>query len=98
MKVIIEIPDYEYEQIREYYEKNDTVESTYGYIYRGTHIPDNATNGDMMKIMFPKVDFHEMAFTVHATTKVTSNGIKGSISYDFWKDWWNSLYQKGGKE
>ena len=67
-------------------------------IANGTPIPDNATNGDVIKAMFPNIDFTEMAITVHATTKVTSNGVKGSISYDFWKEWWNALYQKGGKE
>lgn len=44
MKLIIDIPEYAYEHIREYYEKNDIVESTYSYIYHGTPIPDNATN------------------------------------------------------
>lgn len=56
-------------------------------------IPDNATNGDVIKAMFPSIDFTEMAFTVHATTSVTSNGVKGGISYDFWKDWWNAPYK-----
>lgn len=40
MKLIIEIPDYEYRQIKEVYEKNDIVESTYSYIYHGTPLDD----------------------------------------------------------
>ena len=60
-------------------------------------IPRNATNGDVIKAVFPSIDFTEMAFTVHATTSVTSNGVKGGISYDFWKDWWNAKY-KGVQE
>ena len=59
-------------------------------------IPDNATNGDVIKAIFPKAEFYDMAFTVHATTKVTSNGVKGGISYDFWKDWWNAPYKREG--
>ena len=35
MKLIIDIPDNDYSQIKEYYEKNDTVEATYSYIYHG---------------------------------------------------------------
>ena len=35
MKLIIDIPENEYEHIKEYYEKNDIVESTYSYIYHG---------------------------------------------------------------
>ena len=61
-------------------------------------IPDNATNGDVIKALFPNIITDEFASTIHATTKVVSNGIKGGISYDFWKDWWNAPYQKGGKE
>jgi hypothetical protein len=60
-------------------------------------IPNNATNGDMIMAMFPNIDFTEMAITVHATTKVTSNGVKGSISYDFWKDWWKTKYKGAGE-
>ncbi len=40
MKLIIDIPDYEYRQIKEVYEKNDIVESTYAYIYHGTPLDD----------------------------------------------------------
>jgi hypothetical protein len=54
---------------------------------------ENATNGDMIKTMFPNIDFAEMSCTVHATTSVTSNGVKGGISYDFWKEWWNAPYK-----
>ena len=56
---------------------------------------DNATNGDVIKAMFPNIITDEFAITIHATTKVVSNGVKGVISYDFWKDWWNAPYQKG---
>ena len=40
MKLIIEIPDYEYRQIKEVYEKSDIVSSTYSYIYHGTPLDD----------------------------------------------------------
>ena len=39
MQIVIDIPDYDYKQIKEYYEKNDTVEATYSYIYHGTPLP-----------------------------------------------------------
>lgn len=52
MRILIDVPESVYERIREYYEKNDTVESTYSYIYHGTPIPDNATNGDVIKAIF----------------------------------------------
>lgn len=40
MKLMIDIPDYEYRQIKEIYEKNDIVENTYSYIYHGTPLDD----------------------------------------------------------
>lgn len=56
------------------------------------------TNGDVMKALFPNVNCDDMAFTVHATTKVVSNGVTGSISYDFWKYWWNAPYKAEERE
>ena len=56
-------------------------------------IAGDLTNGDMIKAAFPEVNFYDMAFTVHAAAEVTSNGVKGGISYDFWKDWWNAPYK-----
>ena len=35
MKIVIDIPDYDVELIKEYYEGHDIVESTYSYIYNG---------------------------------------------------------------
>ena len=54
---------------------------------------DGKTNGEVIQALFPNIGFHDMAFTVHAVTNVTSNGVKGSISYDFWKEWWNAPYK-----
>ena len=52
------------------------------------------TNGEKLKEIFPDIEFTEMAYTVHAVAGVTSNGVKGHISYDFWKDWWNAEYKE----
>ena len=54
-------------------------------------------NISKLKEIFPDIEFTDMAFTVHAVTAVTSNGVNGHISYDFWKDWWNAPY-KGVQE
>ena len=39
MQIVIDIPDYDYRHIKEYYEKNDIVEATYSYIYHGIPLP-----------------------------------------------------------
>lgn len=63
-------------------------------VANGTVLLDNATNGDVLKALFPNVITQEAAVTIHATTKVVSNGVKGGISFDFWKDWWNAPYKE----
>lgn len=57
------------------------------------NIPDNATNGDVVLTMFPEVKADEFYMTVHTTTNVICDGVKGGISYDFWKEWWNAPYK-----
>jgi hypothetical protein len=52
-------------------------------------IPKNATNGDMIKAMFPNAK---------ASVFVKGVGVKGLDTYSvFTKKWWNSPYE-GGKE
>ena len=56
MKLIIDIPEEEYELI-----VNDEACGLHYLtraVYNGTPIPDNATNGDVMEIMFSKVNFY----------------------------------------
>lgn len=56
-----------------------------------TIIPDNATNGDVMKMMFgvKEVDMSN-TYCVHFPEEE-------DYSHYFFKEWWNALYQKGGK-
>lgn len=60
-------------------------------IQRGTPIPDNATNGDVIKVMFPFFDI-----------KIYEHKGYAMVFYDdFYTTyplrWWNAPYQKGGK-
>ena len=61
-------------------------------IQRGTPIPDNATNGDVIKVLYPNADIEIHNITVYVIFDMRSN----VISFDL--DWWNAPYQKGGKE
>lgn len=40
MKLIVDIPEDVYKNIKEYYEKNDDVEATYSHIYYGIPLDD----------------------------------------------------------
>lgn len=39
-------------------------------------ISDDATNGDIIKTMFPNINFQDMSFTVHATTDTAIGDVK----------------------
>ena len=61
-------------------------------IQHGTPIPDNATNGEVIKAMFPNIevaDGGQLDMNVYGLVR------RPSI---FSKIWWNAPYQKGGKE
>ena len=62
-------------------------------IYNGTPIPNNATNGDVIKMMFPsiKLEHDDGAFVFY-------KDFDSELAHNFFRDWWNALYQKGGKE
>jgi hypothetical protein len=56
----------------------------------GTYIPDNATNGDVIKAMFPNTEI-----------MITDERVflrDGTIVMIYPLTWWNAPYQKGGKE
>ena len=56
---------------------------------RAIFIPDGATNGDIIKAMFPNAK---------ANVFVKEVGVKGLDTYStFTKKWWNAPYE-GGKE
>lgn len=92
MKVLIDIPEEIYKAskiIDVQYE--DIVQIPLEVIAKGTPIPDNATNGDIIQTMFPNADIEIHNITVYVIFDMRSN----VISFDL--DWWNALYQKGGK-
>ena len=102
MRIVIEIPDTDYKFIKST-SKSTTLYPTTSYpttltvyeaIKNGTVIPDNPTNGDMIKMMFPTVD-------------ISTNGMFGKegtvfvhhkdhiIIFD--ADWWNAPYRRDGE-
>jgi len=86
MKIIIEISDEVYQHMM----GNDLLQSVHGKIcykavQNGTPIPDNATNGDVIKALFEPNWIRRMDDVVRE-------------EYEFDEVWWNSPYQKGGKE
>lgn len=60
-------------------------------------IPENPTNGDVIKAMFGANKVFGFIHYVHLMAKV-GNWFNEGVVAEFDKDWWNSPYQKGGKE
>jgi hypothetical protein len=91
MKLIIDIDEKDYnefkrfeEDMRFYADENEIVDRMELAILNGTPIPDNATNGDVIKAMFPNSHMEYRMWTEN--------------TYFYETDWWKAPYQKGGKE
>ena len=93
MKLIIEIPDKDYEKLKD----GHIPFSILDVMQNGTPIPDNATNGDVIKAIFPKdvkvITQHDDIFGRRFIDLRV-----GQLDCELDDDWWNAPYQKGGKE
>ena len=97
MKVIIDIPKEVLEHPHNYccYALANQIKGNY------TPIPDNATNGDMIKAMFPKAEFNNaMPFTdgrwetINLDTENRLRAIYKPTQLRTYADWWNAPYKK----
>lgn len=67
-------------------------------IANGTPIPDNATNGDIVQMIFPYYSYERNDY-VQSTEDYIVDSME-CMEHDlyFAYDWWNAPYHKGGKE
>ena len=95
MKLIIDIPDNTYANIQEHKRHTGfTILDLIKAIRHGTPIPDNATNGDVIKTMFDTTEEH----FYDEDRMVDVYGLDRSDDPStFYADWWNAPYRKGGK-
>lgn len=100
MKLIIDIPEKIEEYIKDYIPigaGNNVFcypDEIVRMIQNGTPIPDNATNGDVIKAIFPCSKYNEYFADVEMKTEENDTRFKSVFD----RDWWDELYQKGGKE
>ena len=92
MKLIIDIPKSRYNEIVSgIFDADSCFKINLTLAFRnGTPIPDNATNGDVIKAIFPNSDIEERRTYV----KIVDGDYLLPCAYL----WWNSPYQKGGRE
>ena len=58
-------------------------------IVNGKSIPDNATNGDMIKVLFPNCDYLEFIHDINVYPDKTKQKVVGNFD----RDWWNAPYK-----
>ena len=90
MQIVIDIPKDRYSfinSIKDGVSDYQTSMMLYNAIRNGTPIPDNATNGDVIKAMFgvKEVDMSN-TYCVHFPEEE-------DYSHYFFKEWWNALYK-----
>lgn len=98
MKLIIDIPEREYKVICEnnYVAVCACPNLLSNAIKNGTPIPDNATNGEMIKALFPNTEIDDYDYGKDPVIDVY--GIDDTEYITLRKVWWKAPYQKGGKE
>lgn len=91
MHVVIEIPKFVYDMTKAQKKVIDADVDIVGKaIVEGSVLPDNATNGDVIKALFPN------GSQVKGASIYVMNDNKSNIFYNF--DWWNALYKAGDSD
>ena len=85
MKLIIDIPS-EWEMIIKTMSDSEMVDFLYKTARNGTSIPDNATNGDVIKALFDVTEEHFFEDMVDVY------GIDDYVTVDV--NWWDAPYRK----
>jgi len=94
-KMLIEIPDKTYNYFRREWEKSSfdsPLNNLVNGLFDGTLIPDNATNGDIIKALFPSAVYNEnqyLTVTMDCQVRDTMHFVS-----QFDLDWWNAPYKE----
>lgn len=100
MKELIDIPEESYNFAKECKSKGSskydwglTYNNTVFMIANGTPIPDNATNGDFIKVMFPKAWKSNYIDSDNKCTLYIDDDYELEVDID----WWNAPYKRGNE-
>lgn len=95
-KIIIDIQDDEYTFIKETgVIKMSSDVYIANTIANGIAIPDNATNGDMIKALFPDIEIADSPCLDKVYTGIMFGKYIG-VNIDCMRDWWSAPYKRGG--
>lgn len=74
---------------------DDCVENIGGYdiqIHNAIIVPENATNGDMIKAMFPNAEIKRIVSSFDEDKLLGYKTWLGGHSQNYYLDWWNAPY------
>lgn len=97
MKLVIDIDD---EQVlfdiknRGLEGETETDKVIINALYNGTPLPDNATNGDVIKALFPDIEIADTPCLDKVYTGIPFGKYIGA-NIDCMREWWNALYKVG---
>ena len=89
MQIVIDIDEKEYKRI---IKGNWIGEAMAEIIENGTVLPDNPTNGDMIKAMFPNLAYKDGSQTERLFDS------EDLVVGDLFNDWWNAPYERSADE
>ena len=89
MQIVIDIPKKDYDRMC----KGELVDTILVAIKNGTLIPEGATNGDIIKAMFPNTKIDECQKDIYEEPQLYC--VEGMDEWTpFRANWWNSPYEK----
>ena len=98
MQIVIDIPEEIYENINNHsgmaYAVEDYLHEVEWAIKKGTSLPDNATNGDVIKTLFPFVTKH----ISHSENNIYIDAPIQATVLAFDRYWWNAPYKAESEE
>lgn len=99
MKLVIDIQDDVYRVLKEdIYPIPDTERLALVFktlVKKGTPLPDHATNGDVIKALFPHISIEDNCQKYYSVDIENLSKDKSFNTVGFRKDWWNAPYKAG---
>ena len=89
MQIVINIPKNLKQKIDEGFTNQVITYKLWDATKNGTVLPDNPTNGDMIKAMFPNIQ------TRNENTDFITYSLDGIVGTCVETKWWNTPYEKG---
>lgn len=94
MKLTMYIPDKNFHEILNGFLSNESKRKLRDAIKNGIALPDNATNGDVIKALFPDATVYSYKDSYDMYSDVVICPQNSMLAAD--RDWWNAPY-KGGQ-